>query len=385
MKRARGLAILLFVIFLLSGFASAQTGEQYEEDLSRGYPTEIVRAKVVDVSEYEEIEDDWFYSGRQLVTVKILTGRFQGYVKVIENYFTGIPHRDLPVKAGDQVLLLLELDQGRLRSVTLYDYVRDQYLYIMIGVFVFTVILIGRTKGLKALLTLAVMGFVVFQWILPLTLKGYNPLWLTVLFATLITVMTLGIISGIKVRTAAAIVGTIGGVLAAGIFATLFGKLARLTGCNQDAQMLLFNISSADVDLRGLTFAGIILGALGAVMHVAMSIAASVQESRAANPLLTYKGLYQAGLKVGKDLLGTMVNTLVLAYIGGALPLLLLFAVNGMSNLSVINLDIIATEIIRTIAGSFGLLVAIPVTAAAASLLINKLADKQKSGSSAGI
>jgi len=384
-KRARGLAILLFVIFLLSGFASAQTDEQYEEDLSRGYPTEIVRAKVVDVSEYEEIEDDWFYSGRQLVTVKILTGRFQGYVKVIENYFTGIPHRDLPVKAGDQVLLLLELDQGRLRSVTLYDYVRDQYLYIMIGVFVFTVILIGRTKGLKALLTLAVMGFVVFQWILPLTLKGYNPLWLTVLFATLITVMTLGIISGIKVRTAAAIVGTIGGVLAAGIFATLFGKLARLTGCNQDAQMLLFNISSADVDLRGLTFAGIILGALGAVMHVAMSIAASVQESRAANPLLTYKGLYQAGLKVGKDLLGTMVNTLVLAYIGGALPLLLLFAVNGMSNLSVINLDIIATEIIRTIAGSFGLLVAIPVTAAAASLLINKLADKQKSGSSAGI
>lgn len=382
MKRARGLAFLLIVILLLSGLASAQTDEQYDEDL-REYPTEIVRGQVVDVSEYEEIEDDWFYSGRQLVTVKILSGRFQGYVEETENYFTGIPHRDLPVKAGDQVLLLLELDQGRLHSVTLYDFVRDQHLYIMIGVFLFTVILIGRTKGLKTLLTLAVMGFVVFQWILPLTLKGCNPLWVTVLFASLIIVITLAIISGIRVRTAAAIAGAIVGVLVAGIFAALFGKLARLTGFNQGAQMLLLSSGTADMDLRGLTFAGIILGAVGAIMHVAVSIAASVQESWAVNPLLTFKGLYQAGIKVGKDILGTMVSTLVLAYTGGALPLLLLFAANGMSNLNVINMEIIATEIIRTVAGGFGLLVAIPVTAAAASLLITKLADKQKSGTDA--
>lgn len=385
MKRARGPAILLIVILLLSGLAAAQTDEEYDEDLSREYPTEIVRAKVLDVSEYEEIEDNWYYTGRQLVTVKILTGRFQGNVKEIEHYFTGVPNRDLPVKAGDQVLLLLGFDQGRLHSVTIYDYVRDQYLYIVIGVFIFTVILIGRTKGLKGLLTLAVTGFVIIRWILPLTLKGYNPLWLTVLFASLITVITLLIISGIKVRTAAAIAGAISGVLAAGIFAMLFGNLARLTGFTPDVQMLLFSYSSVDLDLRGLTFAGIILGALGAIMHVALSIAASVQESKAANPLLTFKGLYRAGLKAGKDMLGTMVNILVLAYTGGALPLLLLFATNGISKLSVINMDVIATEIIRTVAGSIGLLVSIPLTAAAASLLITWLEDKNKSGTGAGI
>jgi len=120
-------------------------------------------------------------------------------------------------------------------------------------------------------------------------------------------------------------------------------------------------------------------------MHVALSIAASVQESKAANPLLTFKGLYRAGLKAGKDMLGTMVNILVLAYTGGALPLLLLFATNGISKLSVINMDVIATEIIRTVAGSIGLLVSIPLTAAAASLLITWLEDKNKSGTGAGI
>ncbi|MDD4657995.1 MAG: hypothetical protein PHW26_03005, partial [Eubacteriales bacterium] len=138
MKKLPGLAILLAAVLLL-GTSSAQGGSQNAEDWVQEYPTVIARAKVLEVSAYEEIKDDWFFTGRQKVTVKIMTGRFQGYIEEIENNFTGVSYRDLPLKEGDQVLLLLELDGGRLHSVSLYEFGRDRYLYILIGVFIFAV------------------------------------------------------------------------------------------------------------------------------------------------------------------------------------------------------------------------------------------------------
>ena len=285
----------------------------------------------------------------------------------IENTFTGNPYRDLEVKAGDQVLLLLELDQGRLQNVHLDGIARDRYIYILTAAFIFTVVLIARTKGVKAVLTLVLMAFVILRWLLPLILQGHNPLLLTVLFTSLITLFTLVIISGINTKTAAAILGTIGGVLAAGLVAWIFGSAAQITGISEEAQMLYYADLDANIDVRGLLFSGIIIGALGAVMDVAMSISSAIAEVKLANPLLTFKGLFKAGYNVGKDVMGTMVNTLILAYAGGSLPLLLLFMANNLEYMSIINMDLVATEVIRSLAGSFGLLIAVPLTAVAAS------------------
>ncbi|HBI55722.1 MAG TPA: YibE/F family protein [Firmicutes bacterium] len=379
MKKSRGLAILLAAVLLL-GSASALSGGEYEEDWPQDYPTVIVRARVLEVSAYQAIKDDWFFTGRQKVTVEIMTGRFQGYVEEIENNFTGVSYRDLPVRKGDQVLLLLELDEGRLHSVNLYEFGRDRYLYILIGFFIFAVILIARTKGLKALLTLSVTGIVIVKGMLPLILQGHNPLVLTLLFSTLVTIIYLTVFGGLNAKTAAAIAGTMGGVLSAGLVAVIFGGAARLTGFNEDVQMLYSSGLPTDLDIRGLLFAGIILGALGAVMDLSLSISSSIFAIREANPLLTFKGMFKAGYEAGKERLARMINILMLAWAGCALPLLLLFAAKDMSYINVINLDIIATEAVRSIAGSFGLLAAAPAAAAAAALLTSKFAGKKKSG-----
>lgn len=373
MKRLWIATGLILPLLFFSGVAGAWTES---EDWYPDYVTEDARGKVLSVSEYEEIENDWFFQGRQLLTVEILTGKFQGHVEEVENTFTGNPYRDLEVKEGAQVILLLELDEGRLHNVHLNGIARDRYIYILAAVFVFVVILIARVKGIKAIVTLALMGFVILRWLLPLVLQGHNPLLLTVFFTSLITVATLLIVSGINTKTAAAMVGTIGGVLTAGLVAWIFGNATQLTGFSEEAQMLYFADLDFNIDIRGLLFSGIIIGSLGAVMDVAMSISSAVAEVKRASPLLTFKGLYQSGFNVGKDVLGTMVNTLILAYAGGSLPLLLLFMANKLNYMSIINMDLVATEIVRSLAGSFGLLIAVPLTAVAASLLMTKFEKK---------
>ncbi len=367
---AKKIALVLLLLLLIPG------GSVYGEDDDYWVPefdTEVVRGRVLEVSEYEEIEHDWTFVGRQWVTVEITSGRFRGQVEELENLFTGIDYRDLELKPGDQVLLFIETDQGRLVSVNLHDVARDNYLYILLAMFVAGIIFVAWLRGLKSLFTLAFMGIVIVYGLLPLILEGHNPLLLTAGFAALITLVTLTVIGGFNKKTASAILGTLGGLLVAGMFAWVFGTVARLTGFStQDAQMLLYADLPGSIDFRGLLFAGIIIGALGAVLDVAMSISSSVSEIRVANPLLSFKGLFRAGHNVGTDILGTMINTLILAYAGGALPLLLLFMAYDMSYMSIINMDLIATEVVRALAGSFGLLTAAPLTAAAAALLMSK-------------
>lgn len=363
------IAILVLALWPLGAFAI----EDDDPPLPQ-LDTDIVRGRVVQVSQVEEIPDDWFFTGRQLVTVEITTGRFRGHVEEIENFLTGIPFRDLLLQEGDHVLLFLELDEGRLHSVNIYDIARDRYIYILGALFIGAVILVGGLKGLKSIITLVIMGLVIIFWLLPLILQGHNPLLLTILFASLITLVTLFIVGGINTKTLAATVGTIGGLLVAGLIAWIFGNAARLTGfSSEEAQLLQFADLPRAIDIRGLLFSGIIIGALGAVLDVAMSISSSVAEIRVANPLLGGRGLFQAGFRVGRDILGTMVNTLILAYAGGALPLLLLFMAYDLSFMRIINMDLIATEVVRSLAGSFGLLTAIPLTAIAAAILTGRL------------
>lgn len=373
---AKKIALAALVFFLVgTNIAYAQT----EDDDYWGpeYETEVVRGRVLEVSEFEEIEQDWVFTGRQWVTVEITSGRHSGHVAEVENLFTGIEYRDLVLRPGEQILLYIETDEGRLVSVNLFDVARDHHLYILLAAFVMGVVLVGRFRGIKSLFTLAFMGFVIAYALLPLILKGHNPLLLTIGFAALITLVTLAVIGGLNFKTGAAILGTIGGLLVAGALAWIFGNAARLTGfSNEEAQMLLYADLPREINIRGLLFSGIIIGALGAILDVAMSISSSVAEIWAANPMLSVKGLFRAGYNVGTDVLGTMINTLILAYTGGALPLLLLFMAYDMNYMRIINMDLIATEVVRSLAGSFGLLTAVPLTALAAAVFMSRNSSK---------
>ena len=231
-------------------------------------------------------------------------------------------------------------------------------------------ILIGKTKGLRAVVSLFISIFLIFKVFIPLALRGVSPVWLALIIASIITVVTLVIIAGFKKKTLAAILGTIGGLVFAVILAIVFGNLSRLTGLSsEEARILLANFS---LDFKGLLFAGIIIAALGAVMDVAISVASGMAEIKKAKPEISRKELIKSGLEIGRDIIGTMSNTLIFAYVGASLFTLLLFTEFGESYLKFFNFDFVAEEIIGAIAGSIGLILAVPITAIIAGYLETK-------------
>lgn len=188
-----------------------------------------------------------------------------------------------------------------------------------------------------------------------------------------VTVITIFLVGGINSKGVSAILGTIAGVVIAGIISYIVGTKAHLTGLSaEEATMLIYIPQGIQFDFKNLLFSGIILGSLGAVMDVGMSISSSVEEIYRANSALSIKELFQSGMNVGRDIMGTMINTLILAYTGTSIPMLLLFMAYETSMTKIVNLDIIATEVVRSLSGSIGLIFTIPITALISSILIKK-------------
>ena len=160
-----------------------------------------------------------------------------------------------------------------------------------------------------------------------------------------------------------AAIGTFGGVLSAGIIAAIFNNLAKLTGAGEDAIQLSINMTTITFNFRDLLFAGIIVSALGACMDVGMSIASSLDEIKMKNPDITWQELWKSGMNIGRDVIGTMTNTLILAYVGGSLTLILLFMASNMSLLEILNKETIAEQVISALAGSMGVVFTVPITA----------------------
>jgi len=231
------------------------------------------------------------------------------------------------VGEGYEVLLYLEEDEGgALASAFIMEIARDKYLVYLVIAFVLVLVIVGGLKGFKTVITLTITGIAVVKILLPLLLKGYSPILLSIGVCALISLITLLIVSGFNKKTWAAIAGTTGGVLVAGIVAWTIGSMANLTGLgNEEAQMLMFVPSEVQFDFRGLLFSGIILGALGAVMDVSMSVASAMSEIQEHNSGIRPTSMIKSGMNVGKDMMGTMSNTLILAYVGGSLHLMLLF------------------------------------------------------------
>ncbi len=333
---------------------------------------EVHRAVVVRVRQAQGIADlpVWAQgAGVQEVTLRFLTGPLRGQELTIRHHLSGNPAFDLQLEEGHRVLVGVERQGGEVVDVYVMDFVRDVPLFWMTGLFVLSLAAVGRLKGVRAVIVLGLTGLAIIHLLIPLVLAGRNPMAVTIGICAGVVVLSLPFIAGLSRKTLAAGVGTVSGLLTAGFLAALFGRLANLQGLGtEEAQMLHF-IPNLEIDFRGLLFSGMILGALGAIMDIAMSIASAVEEVRRATEQASFRHLVQSGLNVGRDVLGTMANTLILAYAGGALPLLLLLSAHQVSTVKVLNLDIIATEIVRALSGSIGLVLCVPVTAAVAAYL----------------
>ncbi len=363
------LSIIILLSFNVQAFATNDFDDNqnpyddYDYELP---PSTILKGVVTYVGPFIDAPaDELFFLGKQDFTVRITTrGEYHGMEFQLENIKMGHPLYDLDLRVGQRVILYSELEGEVISNIGIQSYARDYYIYILLAIFVIVLLIFGGKKGLLALVTLIIMGLVIIFALLPLVLRGYNPLILAIIFSSLITVVTLFIVGGISNKSFAAICGVIGGLVVAGILAWVFGNAAYLTGfSSEEAQMLAFIDDGNIIDVRGLLFAGIIIGTLGAVLDVGMSIASSMTEIKASNPSISPTELFKTGMNVGRDIMGTMVNTLILAYTGGSLPLLLIFRAYETPYDRIINMDLIATEVVRSLVGSLGLIVAIPLTA----------------------
>ena len=332
-----------------------------------------VKGRVIDSS----IQEKGSEAGEtgQLVTVRILSGEYSGNNIQLNNSLLINPWPNIQLKDGDWVVLTFEEREGMITNAYISDYGRSNSIYLLIGSYFLLLIMIGGRKGVKAIVALSITCLVLILIMLPLLLKGHNPLFLTIIILAVITFITMPIIGGLNIKTWSATLGTICGVIIAGLIAFSVGTIFHLTGFIDDgAQDLLFMHGLGNLDLKGLLFAGMIIGALGATMDVGMSIASSIEEVQRANPRLSIIKLFQAGMNVGRDTMGTMANTLILAYVGSSLPMLLLLIASETSGIRISNSEFVATEVVRALSGSIGLTFTIPITSLISAVFQSKKA-----------
>ena len=326
------------------------------------------KAEVLSVTETENEITAFAPGSKQYeVQLHIDSGPAEGTEATITHRTLNNPAFDIHPQEGDNLIVRDEND-----SYAIVDYDRLPAMLALFLGFAILLILFGGMTGAKALLVLLFAVLLIAKGLIAFILfaPSHILLW-TILIGTIITLATQLIVNGCNVKSAGAIIGTIGGILVAGLLAILAIHFTYLTGIDEEQAGMLKSLYLQNVDFRELLFSGIVLGALGAVMDVAVSIASAQYEMKLLAPKTKFQTLVTSGLNVGRDVMGTMANTLVLAYIGGALPLILLISAQpDLPLLHVMNLNMIATEVVRSLIGSIGLLCAIPITAYATAFLI---------------
>lgn len=358
--------------------------DKAETEENQSPQTEAIKAKIIEAGKsYERDNGNGGKETVQNVKVKILNGdkkdeKFDAvYVLTydLDNKIVGSKLRE-----GNIVYVEIEEQDGEIK-VTVQDVVRQNYLFGLILFFFASIILVGKKKGIKAIIGLIITLLAIFFVLISSIFKGYNPILVSIGTCFLITILTFAVIAGWNRKSISAALGTIGGVVFAGIIATIIGYLAGLSGAGKEEAIML-SIASKNVqfNFRELLFAEIIVSALGACMDVGMSIASSLDELKIKKPDMTAKELFKSGMNIGGDMIGTMTNTLILSFTGSSLLLVLLYMSSSVSALDVINIEAIATESVCALSGSTGIVYTVPITAAIYSFINrNKTTYKIKS------
>ena len=326
------------------------------------YETEgrsFAKAEVMDVIEDNETEDG-ISIGNQIVSLKLTSGKWKG--KTVEATSSSSYLYGAHCKKGSKVIAIVSESQGEM-TASVYSQNREMQLYLIIAIFVFTIILIGGKKGLASVIGLGFTILCILFLFLPMIYKGISPIWSAVLVVILTTVATMYLVGGISRKTMTAILGTVSGVLISALFAMLFCKMTNISGYNvSDIEDLIYIRDQTGIKVGELLFSGILISALGAVMDVAMSISSTIEEIHCQNSELTIKELFQSGMNVGKDMMGTMSNTLILAFAGGSINTLVFIFAYNYEYLQVVNMYAIGIEIIQGIASSMGVILTVPIT-----------------------
>ncbi|MEU0028692.1 YibE/F family protein [Streptomyces sp. NPDC006335] len=299
-------------------------------------------------------------------TIRVDTGDDKGrtFTEIVQ------PDQSRQLHEGEKVVVAYEPSAPRDLQYSVTDVNRRFPMGLLAGIFALAVVVVGRLRGVMALVALAISFMVLNFFILPAILQGSNPLLVAVIGSSAIMLIALYMCHGLSARTSVAVLGTLISLVLIGILGSLFISWAALTGNTDDNTGLIHGLYPT-IDMSGLLLAGVIIGSLGVLDDVTVTQTSAVWELHEANPTMGWRGLYRAGIRIGRDHIASVVNTLVLAYAGAALPLLLLFSIAQSSVGTVANSELVAEEIVRTLVGSIGLVASVPVTTALAALVVS--------------
>lgn len=313
-------------------------------------------------------------------TIRVDTGDDKGrtFTEIVQ------PDQSRQLHEGQKVVVAYEPSAPKDLQYSVTDVNRRLPMGLLAGIFALAVVVVGRLRGVMALVALAVSFMLLNFFVLPAILQGSNPLLVAVVGSSAIMLIALYMCHGLSARTSVAVLGTLISLLLIGVLGSQFIGWAALTGNTDDNTGLIHGLYPS-IDMSGLLLAGVIIGSLGVLDDVTVTQTSAVWELHEANPTMGWRGLYRAGIRIGRDHIASVVNTLVLAYAGAALPLLLLFSIAQSSVGTVANSELVAEEIVRTLVGSIGLVASVPVTTALAALVVS--ADRpgaETAGSRAG-
>jgi len=321
--------------------------------------------------------------GQTLIHLKILTGELKGEERVA--LFSG--ESDLPeemhYKVGNKVFVGISptAEVNSTEYISIYDIDNTVPITILIILMIISIIAVGRLKGVASLVALTITVLLLFFVLIPLTLKGYPPLPIAVIISIISIAITLPLIAGFKTKTLAAILGAASGIIFSSILAIISGWMLHLSGMLTNEMLSVFYVAENNINLKGLVLAGMIISALGAIMDICISIASSTAEIYNANSEISQRDAFKSVLNIGTDILGSMVNTLILAYVGSSLSLILLISIKfqpGMPFQMVLNYNPVLNEITKSIIGSIGMFISIPLTALISVKLYSKKAKKKR-------
>jgi len=336
------------------------------------FGSDTVRAEVLQIIEEGQVDLGGHTQKYQIARVNILEGEYAGIPMEIDYGKRQLRSDDYDLTVGSRVMVSISKTPDNVINAYFVDFVRTTPLFWLTMIFAIAIIVISRWKGVRALLSMAFSLYLIIDQIIPHILNGDDPLWVSIIGSIILLGVTLYLTYGWNLKTHSSVISMVLVLLLTGALSGLFVIFTKLNGTGDENVMFLMQMMEKPLNLRGLLLGGMIIGALGVLDDLVTTQSAAVFELHHANPNFGFRALYNSAMRIGQDHVAATVNTLVLAYAGASLPMLLMFSLGHGNYGYIINFSFIAEEVVRTLVGSLGLIAAVPLTTAIAILFAQR-------------
>lgn len=359
-------AFAVCVLIFIGLCVYANTSDDTTDNVSHSSYTEYETATVISILSDDAQTSELFeenYVGSQTLLIEVTSGQYKGSTMSALNYLGALYGTHL--EEGDPIVVAIYTSDGAVNNITVYEYNRTIPVLIILGVFVLVTVLVGGRRGAQSLLGLLITVICLIYILIPLLMRGFSTLPTTFFICVYVAFFSFILLGGVNKKTMCACIGTISGLALAVLFGLLAQSVIKVHGMRMgdyvDA-LLQLKQGGTPLGLRGLLIAGTMISALGAVMDVAMSISSAMQELTTVNPNLSRKDLIHSGMNIGKDMIGTMTNTLILAFVGSSFLLVIYIYSLDVPTYELLSSTLVATELVHGIASSIGVILSVPLT-----------------------